>query len=255
MLEREMRPVVFEWCKSQNLIPVCEVLVQSHMADIVAVSYHPRVGNRVPVVKELVGLELKLSDTKGVLRQCSNLKYWCHRVYAVMPRSKCLRIRPDNLAEFTKSGVGLLMHDETKLEELLAPELVTPTAYKSNFEAFQKNLWRRIRSGKTYFTPEQTAVFSQSRRKYKELLLANAATHKAMLDQFLANHKEPTMATPEEPKPPIVSETWKQYRAMCDKLEAYYATGASESTQEHETLMADLDKLWDSLTPAEQGRE
>ena len=234
-----MRPVVFDWCKANGLIPVCEVNVKSHMADMIAVDYHPRIGKKVPTVRELVGIELKLSDVKGVLHQCSNLKSWCHRVYAVMPRTKCLKLKPDSLTEFTKLGIGLLMHDETKLEELLAPMPLTPTIYKDWYEYFQKNLWRRIRAGKAYFTPEQTAAFAQSQRKYKELVRAKASEHKAMLDMFLANQKENPVIVPDEPKPLTASETLNQYNTLCDK---------------HETLMGDLDKLWDSLTPAEQNR-
>ena len=158
MKEREMRPAVMDWCKLQGLIPVCEVFVGSHTADIVAVQFEERVGRRVPKVKLLVGIELKLTDYTGVTRQCVDLSKWCHMVHAVIPEVNIRKMQAKVLDRFVENKIGLLpftSEGSIGVSPINSAELGCPVIKGARMDRFERNLWRRIVSGTTYVTDEQ----------------------------------------------------------------------------------------------------
>lgn len=148
MLEKEMRPAVIEWCKMQGLTPICEILCFSHYADFIAVKFQERVGRGIPKLERVVGIELKLSDYAGVLRQCRSLTHWCHEVYAVIPKANILRMKQATREKFRQDGIGMLPHichcriiGATEIEA--AKRVLTHD--EKSWKWFERKLWNRIK--------------------------------------------------------------------------------------------------------------
>jgi len=121
---------------------------------MVSVAYGDRVGRKIPPVKTLVGIELKISDIVGVLKQCENLKWWCHAVYAAMPSEAVDRMKAETKTRFQLLGIGLLSVESKKVYTEITPSRPCyPTG--DNVEALRTRLWRRIKSGKTHITDEE----------------------------------------------------------------------------------------------------
>lgn len=156
MKEREMRPAVMEWCIAQSHVPVCEVFVWTHTADIVAAKYAERVGRRVPPLESLIGIELKLNDIPGVIKQCVNLHRHTNQVYAAMPASRVKKMKQRTLDQFLQARVGLLAVRKTQVKVIINSfGLLLPSPDEWQRQSMEKKLWRRIVSGNTHVTEEQ----------------------------------------------------------------------------------------------------
>lgn len=152
MRERDMRPAVMEWLESQGHTPVCEVSVWTHTADIIAAKFAERIGRKVPPLESLIGVELKLSDIAGVLKQCKSLSRHVHQTYAAMPKKKVGAMIAKTLKKFVQSGIGLLSVGEVGVEVVIRP-IVEQVVRDDRRDWMEKKLWRRIRSGNTFVTP------------------------------------------------------------------------------------------------------
>lgn len=151
MLERDMRPAVIDWCYEQGYSPVCEVLVWSHNADIVAARFAQRTSRKIPELIGLIGIELKLSDVSGVLWQCNQLKKQTNVVYAAMPIERIGKFAPKTFNKFKSTGVGLLSVTTAGKVNIEIPhyaENIQPNEWQR--VTLKRKLWRRIQKGDTH---------------------------------------------------------------------------------------------------------
>ncbi len=163
-----MRPAVMEWCRQHLLTPVCEVSVKSHLADVVAVRFAPRPGRTIPRAEMIVGIELKLTDYTGVMQQCNSLASWCHVVYAVIPQSNFLRMRGHVKDRFKAGGIGLLGYESDSVVSQIPPVTRKPLVSDHELSRFERNLWRRIRDGKTFVTDKQKAERESLKEQFEQ---------------------------------------------------------------------------------------
>jgi len=168
MRERDMRPAVMDWCYCRGWSPVCEVYVKSHTADMISVAYGGQEGRLIPEVKTLVGIELKLRDITGVIRQCESLKWWCHAVYAAMPKEFVDRMKPETPTKFKSLGIGLLSVDGNQVSVEVNPSRPCYPATE-HVETLRRRLWRRIKSGQTHVTDEQRDEFNRKQAEYHDI--------------------------------------------------------------------------------------
>ncbi len=109
--EKQMRPIVESWLQRQAYYVAHEVMLCGY-CDLIGCRWAERIGRRIPSMLEIVSVELKISDIKGVRHQAQVNKIRADYSYAAMPIKKCETMRPQSLQGFRDLGVGLLGVDE-----------------------------------------------------------------------------------------------------------------------------------------------
>ena len=135
--------------------PVFEVYLAGGTCDIVGVQFSDRIGRRIPSIKQLVSVELKMDDVAGVLHQCSNNRNRVSECWAAMPADRINRMRKSTVDKFIEAGVGLLSISE-KVEQICVPK-----ENKVDSSRMIKKLWRRRDEWKSRIDSQK---FKRSRR-------------------------------------------------------------------------------------------
>ena len=140
--ESEMREPVTGWLIDRGYLPCVEFwLTNAGITDIVAGSYDPRIGRRIPTLRKVVAIELKLTDVAGVIAQAQINRRLCDWSYAAMPVERVEKMRKDTLYKFRNAGVGLLAVGDEIIERI---EPIQGCGMpEGRREA--KQLWRRVR--------------------------------------------------------------------------------------------------------------
>ena len=107
MTEKELRPTVEAWLQEQGYYVAHEVMLSGY-CDLTGCKWAERVGRRIPPMIEIMAVELKIKDIRGVLYQAKNNKWFVDYSYAAMPLQKCKIMKPKTLQLFKNIGVGLL---------------------------------------------------------------------------------------------------------------------------------------------------
>jgi len=107
MTEKILTPIVAEWLQGQGYYVACEVMLCGY-CDLIGCKWEERIGRRKPPMQEIIAVELKIKDIRGVLYQGKSNKRVADYSYAAMPLEFCAKMRPQTLDLFKKIGVGLL---------------------------------------------------------------------------------------------------------------------------------------------------
>ncbi len=131
-----MRPSAARWLKTQGYLPICEMYLW-HTCDFVGARFGQRVGRAIPALEKVVAVELKLTDTSGVLRQCLKNAGMVSQSYAMMPCYQVSKMTRRSLDQFDASGIGLLSVGESV--EMVIEARETGNRWWKN----PRHLWRR----------------------------------------------------------------------------------------------------------------
>lgn len=113
MKEKVLRPIVDRWLEKMGYFVAHENMICGFV-DITACKWKKRTDYRIPTMKRIITVELKINDIKGVLRQAKNNALYVDYSYCAMPIEKCNSMRRKTLKRFRRKGVGLLGVDTTK---------------------------------------------------------------------------------------------------------------------------------------------
>jgi len=127
MTEKEMRPIVVRWLFDRGYYPLHEILV-GHYVDLIGVQFQPRVGRKIPPLQDVIAVELKIKDYRGVLSQTRNCQHFVSQAYAALPSDQCGRMTPKVLDRFGQHGVGVLAVDSAV--SLVMPARFCPKEWK-----------------------------------------------------------------------------------------------------------------------------
>jgi hypothetical protein len=105
--EKTLRPIVEAWLQKYKYYVAHEVMLCGY-CDLIGCKWEERIGRRIPRMREIIAVELKINDIRGVLYQAKNNRYYADTSYAAMPINKCARMKPEKLQLFKNIGVGLL---------------------------------------------------------------------------------------------------------------------------------------------------
>ena len=110
MIENEMRPAIVNWLNRNGYYDAHECCVQAvgYYCDVIGCLWADRFGRRKPELLELVCVELKMRDIKGVIRQAEGNHYQCNMSFCAMPAAFILKMRPQSRQQFIDAGVGLI---------------------------------------------------------------------------------------------------------------------------------------------------
>ena len=132
--EKGMRPIVEYWLQGRGYYVAHEVMVCGY-CDLIGCLWKKRDGRRIPTMLEIMTVELKIKDIKGVLAQAvANCRY-AEYSYAAMPIQKCESMRFTTKQRFEKRGVGLLSVSHC-VEIIVAPH--------KNEIVHRQNICRRL---------------------------------------------------------------------------------------------------------------
>ncbi len=135
--EFAMRIPVARWLISRGLSPICEV-ASLRNCDLVGI----RLEKKPQRIVEMVAVELKLTDIKGVFTQCANLvPHRVSEIWAALP----LKIAKENASRFAQSGIGVLGVEADGVERLAEPMRITDrdfSRWKSLTRRRDEHLWR-----------------------------------------------------------------------------------------------------------------
>ena len=113
--EKILRPIVESWLQEQGYYVAHEVMLSGYV-DLTGCKWAQRIGRRIPPIIEIMAVELKIRDIKGVLRQARNNCYFTDYSYAAMPIGRCNKMKSETLRIFENIGVGLLgVNDNVKI--------------------------------------------------------------------------------------------------------------------------------------------
>ena len=107
MTEKDMRQPVVDWLHDHGFEDAHEVWTGA-WCDIVGFRFAPRVGRPIPRLREVIAIELKVSNVSQVIFQARGNKLVVNASYAAMPFERCRRMRLTTRAQFAKNGIGLL---------------------------------------------------------------------------------------------------------------------------------------------------
>ena len=134
--EKILRPKVEAWLKKQGFYVAHEVMLSGYV-DLTGCKWAQRIGRRIPPIIELMAVELKISDIKGVLRQAKNNSYFTDYSYAAMPCEKCESMRGKTLERFENFGIGLLgVNNSVKV--------IIPARKNDKITSYKPNICRRL---------------------------------------------------------------------------------------------------------------
>ena len=102
--EGTLRKPVISWLESLGMSPVFEV----YYCDVVGAQWAERIDRRIPALLRVVGVELKMDDVSGVIRQCQSNRHRYRECFAAMPSERISRMSNSTLNKFRRDGIGLL---------------------------------------------------------------------------------------------------------------------------------------------------
>jgi hypothetical protein len=105
--EKDLRPTVEAWLQEQGYYVAHEVMLSGY-CDLTGCKWAERIGRRIPPMIEIMAVELKIRDIRGVLYQAKNNRWFVDYSYAAMPLQKCEKMNSSTLRLFKNIGVGLL---------------------------------------------------------------------------------------------------------------------------------------------------
>ena len=139
MLERDLRPAVHAWLRSQGYTVIYEFLMCGY-CDMVGVRFDERVGRAVPRAIDAMAVELKLRDVTGVIAQAEANRAVVRVSYAAMPAETVAKMPHRTLERFRQAGVGLLAVG-ADVESRIAPGQPLPDM---TLRYFSRRWWNRI---------------------------------------------------------------------------------------------------------------
>ena len=137
MTEKELRPHIIEWLKA-NGYEVAHECASMHNCDVVGFQFYEREGKRIPNLKRVIAIELKISDFNGVLTQCRSHRYYANQVFAAMPSVNVDKMKYETRVNFSEQGIGLLSIIENGCVAIGEVSL----SYDPDFSGIHKALWR-----------------------------------------------------------------------------------------------------------------
>ena len=130
--EKALRPVVEAWFQKHGYYVAHEVMLAGGYCDLTGCKWEERIGRRIPKMQEIVAVELKINDVRGVLYQAENNKYVADTSYAAMPINKCARLKLKTLHLFESIGVGLLGVSSLRGVVIIVPALKNVISHNPN---------------------------------------------------------------------------------------------------------------------------
>jgi len=139
--ESQMREPVKAYLMDRGFFPAVEFCLHGcGITDIVAGSYCDRKGRQIPILREVVAVELKMTDFAEVLRQARRNKKHCDWSFIAMPSERIGKMREATKEAIRSAGIGLLsVGDEVR--EVIIPERGSGLSENRNQV---KTLWRRV---------------------------------------------------------------------------------------------------------------
>jgi len=143
MLESELRKPVEDWLVKYGYTVAHECMVGGY-CDLIGSKWGKRVGKRRPKLNEVMAVELKLRDIKGVIEQAKSNHRHVNKSFAAMPLDFCRRMRMSSRDKFDEAGIGLIGIDVKSGEIVVfhCSEEKTDRDYNSGLRTFIKDrLW------------------------------------------------------------------------------------------------------------------
>ena len=85
--EKLMRPIVVDWLQTEGYYVAHEVMLSGY-CDLIGCLWSKHIGRKIPQMLEIMAIELKIKDVKGVLKQAENNCYFADYSYIAMPFKK-----------------------------------------------------------------------------------------------------------------------------------------------------------------------
>ena len=143
--EKEMKLPVTRWLNDRGFEVGYELMIAGY-ADVIGFDFAPRTSRKIPQLRRVVVVELKLRDIKGVIRQARTNKYFVGESWAAMPEDFCKRMKQEKYDKFVQEGIGLLSVNEEEVKVVIQPS----GSYDFNNKRrwLQKKFWRVHRQNK-----------------------------------------------------------------------------------------------------------
>ena len=138
--EKEMKQPVTQWLQDRGYEVGYELQIGNY-PDVVGFKFAPRVGRRIPELLQVIVVELKLRDIKGVIYQARTNKHFIGDSWAAMPEDFCNRMNKVSYDRFVHESVGLL--SVSKYGEVKV--VIWPSgnmAFNSRHRWLQEKFWR-----------------------------------------------------------------------------------------------------------------
>ena len=138
--EKEMKMPVTRWLNSQGFEVGYELLIGGY-ADVIGFEFEKCIGRKIPRLKGVVVVELKLRDIKGVICQARGNKYHIGESWAAMPKDFCDRMSQVWIHKFMHEGIGLLSVNSCgEVEVIIRPSAFL--GFNNRGRWLQKKCWR-----------------------------------------------------------------------------------------------------------------
>jgi hypothetical protein len=136
MVENEMRSAIVKWLNRSGYYDAHECLVGGY-CDVIGCQWSERVGRKKPDLLEMICIELKLRDIKGVIAQAKGNHYHANLSYCAMPFDFCRKMQPKSRQKFIDAGIGLL----SVFEDIVEIEILSDYKNKMPHVVFRDRLW------------------------------------------------------------------------------------------------------------------
>ena len=121
-IENDMRPAVVKWIRNSGYVCDGRECLLGWYCDVVGWKFAPRNGRRIPELRSLVAVELKLSRISEAVDQASVYRGYATETWVAMPERTCERMTEKSRAKFHEHGCGLLSVSDTgEVVEAIAP--------------------------------------------------------------------------------------------------------------------------------------
>jgi len=135
MTENDLRPKIVKWLHSIGYEDAHECYTFNY-CDVVGFKFCNRKGRKIPELKSIVTIELKINDIKGVMSQCRSHRKKSNYVYAAMPDEKVEKMKYETIRKFQEQGIGLIsVGNWVKIR-------VESLSYLVELSKYKKILWR-----------------------------------------------------------------------------------------------------------------
>ena len=154
--EKDLRVHIIKWL-NENGLEVAHECYSMNNCDVVGFEFWPQTNRRVPELRRVIAIELKIKDFQGVLMQCRDHRRYANQVYAAMPKIIVDKIKLETCYKFIEQGIGLLSVADNGRVEVRNSSL----NYDPNYNRNTKALWR-------WHKKNQKALFESASRKVKK---------------------------------------------------------------------------------------
>lgn len=141
--EFDLRKPVIEFFERKGYICLVECYLCGGFCDIVALKYFERVGRKIPDIKFLLAVELKISNIASVVRQAEKNIYRSNASFIAIPKERFMKLRESSLNRIKNLGLGVITIDGNSVKVKVLPKASKPKLTKR----LKKKLWSRVKYG------------------------------------------------------------------------------------------------------------